>query len=125
MINREKASTTRKQISRLKSKRYKLEAYLLRNHDMIQASLVKRFLGTSTAKREKGYWYLSRAVKGKTVLNYVKLNELEKVGRKTSEWKKYSSSLSELVKINKNIEQLLRELGDIQSEEKNKAKKKK
>ena len=125
MINKEKASTIRKKISGLKSKRYKLEAYLLRSHDMIQASLVKRFLGTSTAKREKGYWYLSRAVAGKTVLNYVKLNELEKVSRKTSEWKKYSSSLSELVKINKAIEQLLRELGDIQSEEKNNPKNKK
>jgi len=124
MINKEKASTIRKKISGLKSKRYKLEAYLLKSHDMIQASLVKRFLGTSSNKREKGYWYLSRAIEGKTVLNYVKLNELEKVSRKTAQWKKYSSSLSELVKINNAIEKLLRELGDIQSEEKNNPKKK-
>ena len=86
---------------------------------MIPACLVKRYLGTSQKKRGRAYWYLSRRVDGRTVLRYVKLAELDKIKRGTGAWREYSAGLREWVKINRQIEKLLQELGRLQSEEYN------
>lgn len=116
MEKREKASIIRKQINQLKIGRAKLEEKLLKSWRMVRACLVKRHLGTSHKKRRKPYWYLSWVVEGKTVLKYVKMEQLDKISRQTQTWKEFSAALSQWVKVNRQIEKLLRQLGRIQSE---------
>jgi len=101
----------------LRKQRDKLEEELLKRRHMIRASLVKRFLGTTEKKRERAYWYLSRAMAGKTMLSYVRFSDLWKVSKKTKAWKEFSSTLAQWVKVTRYLEKLLRQLGEMQSEE--------
>ncbi len=117
MINQKQASSNRKRIVELRRQQDKLEEKLLKRRDMIRASLVKRFLGTREEKRKKPYWYLSRAIAGKTILRYVRFSDLWKVSKKTKAWKDFSSTLAEWVKVTRHLEKLLRQLGEMQSEE--------
>lgn len=114
---KEEASLTRKKIAELRTERNNLEEKLLRRRHMIQASLVKRFLGTRERKRKKPYWYLSRAIEGKTILSYVRFSDLIKIKKKAGAWKEFSSTLAQWVKVTGHLERLLRHLGEVQSEE--------
>ncbi len=116
MKNQKQASLSRKRIVELRKQRDKLEEKLLKRRDMIRASLVKRFLGTTEKKRERAYWYLSRAIAGKTILKYVRFGDLGKVSKKTKAWKEFSSTLAQWVKVTRYLEKLLRQLGEMQSE---------
>ena len=117
MEKRRQASLTRKRIAELRRERDRLEEKLLRRRHMIQASLVKRFLGNRERKRKKPYWYLSRAIQGKTILSYVRFSDLIKIKKKARAWKEFSSTLSQWVKVTRHLERLLRHLGEVQSEE--------
>lgn len=107
----------RLEILKLKAEREKLEKILMKRRIMIDACLIKRYLGTKHNKRGKPYYYLSWKEEGqKTKLEYVKEFDLYQVKKKTSQWKEFSCAMSKWIKISKAIEKNFRELGKLQIE---------
>lgn len=99
------------QLSRSRKKRDRLERIISRSGAMINASFVKVYLGTRQKKRKRPNYYLSWKEEGKTQLRYVRKDEIAVVGVKASRWKEYKKALAQLVKVNRQVERLLREWG--------------
>jgi len=99
------------ELSRLRKKRERLERVISRSGAMINASLVEVYLGTKAKKRSKPNYYLSWKESGKTRLRYVKKQEKEFVTKEALRWREYKEGLVELIKINRRVENLLREWG--------------
>ncbi len=117
------ASSIRRRISQLRHDLAQVEERLLRRRRMIRACLLERFLGTTAVKRKKPSWYLSRKVEGRTVLTYVRLRDLERVRKRTEAWREFSRLLTGWVRIREELERLLRALGEAESEQYAKGKK--
>ena len=111
-------SQIRREILKLKEEREQAEKVLMRRRRMIDACLIKRYLGTKRKKRAKPAYYLSWKESGqKTKLEYVKEFALYQVKKKTSQWKEFSYAMSKWIKISKAIGKNFRELGKLQIEE--------
>ena len=105
-------SRIRQRVDRLFAQRQKLERTLLRQrHGMLDACLVARGGLAGGKVRKTPAFYLSRKVQGKTKLTYVRKEELPAVRRQTDRWRQFSCALAEWVKVNEEIEKLLRALG--------------
>jgi len=99
------------QLTRLRKKRGHLERIISRSGAMINASFVKVYLGTRRKKRKRPNYYLSWKEGGKTQLRYVRKDEIAVIGVKAWRWKEYKRALAQLVKVNCQVEKLLREWG--------------
>jgi hypothetical protein len=117
MNDRVYASRIRQLISKRLKERQFIERSLLKHREMIAACLIARHLGSSQEKRKIPSYYLSGKVSGKTLLRYVKKDDLGRVRRGVEAWREFSSSLSRWRKLNNEIEKLFRKLGKVQSEE--------
>jgi hypothetical protein len=115
-MNRKKASKIRQKITMLRKERKRFEESALKHRRMIDACLIERYLGTSKRKRTTPAFYLSRKIKGKTKLKYVKKAELTQVRRKTDAWREYSLLIQRISALNYRIEKLFRQLGKSQIE---------
>ncbi len=117
MINKEEASRIRQAIFRKSKDRDFIEKVLLKHREeMITGCLIARNLGTALEKRKTPSYYLSGKVSGKTVLKYVKKDNLEGIRKRCEAWREFSSSIAKWRKLSKEVEELFRELGRVQSE---------
>lgn len=107
-------SGVRKTIGALRAKRKKLEAGLLRSRRMLDACLIERYALAGGKRRRSPAYYLSRKVGGKTKLTYVQKAERARVRRATEAWREFSSAMAQWVKVNRQLEGGLRQLGRVQ-----------
>lgn len=91
----------------LKARRTALEYIALAPHPMVQGSIIPRrfrkgqaiayYLGIPTPR---GSWH-----------RYIRKDELDHFRRRTDHWREYARAMAEWVRLNKEIEPLLRQLG--------------
>ena len=101
MTGRSSASQLRLQIVALKAKRQRLEHTLLRRGRMLDACLVER-RGLAGGKQRK------------TKLTYVRKREIEGVCAAADAWRAFSRAVARWVKVNQDMEALIRRLGRVQ-----------
>ncbi|MFH1525379.1 MAG: hypothetical protein ABIG69_01830 [Bacteroidota bacterium] len=109
-------SRIRKQLAELCLRRERLEKKLLaRQRSMIAACLVVRLELAGGKLRKTPAFYLSRKLKGKTKLTYVRKNQLAAVRQGADRWREFASTLAEWVKLIALMEKLFRDLGKAQT----------
>lgn len=119
-MNLKKISMHRKRIAVLKKKRDELEKIVMRRAPMVAASFMPRRL------RKGGplVYYLSASIEGKSRHRYIRKEEVEYWRKRAMEWRKFIKAMSLWVKVNKEIEKRLREIGRLRCEELPKGKRK-
>jgi hypothetical protein len=111
-----KPSRICRQLAELRLRREKLEKKLLAcQQSMIEACLVARLELAGGKLRKTPAFYLSRKLKGKTKLTYVRKNQLAAVRQGADRWREFSSTLAEWVKLIARMEKLFRDLGKAQT----------
>jgi len=111
------ASRLRQQIVGLRSERARLEHQLLKRRRMLRATFVERYLSTGDGKRRTPAYYLSFLREGRTVQKYVRLQAVSKVRPKTQAWSEYYHLLARWVKLNQQLADVWRKLGQAQADE--------
>ena len=111
------ASRLRQQIAELRSERTRLECRLLKRRRMLRATFVERYLSTGDGKRTTPAYYLSFLREGRTVQKYVRLQTVSKVRPRTEAWSEYYHLLARWVKLNQQLADVWRELGQAQTDE--------
>jgi len=111
------ARRLRQQLAELRSERTRLEDRLLKRRRMLRAALVERYLSTGDGKRKTPAYYLSFLREGRTVQKYVRLQIVSKVRPKTQAWSEYYHLLARWVKLNQQMADVWRELGQAQADE--------
>lgn len=118
-MNFEEISIHRKKISILKKERDRFEEIAIGRSPMVAASFIPRRL----RKDAPLVYYLSASIDGKTRHRYVRKGKIEYWRKRASEWQKFIKAMSSWVKVNKEIEKELREIGRLRCEELPKGKK--
>jgi hypothetical protein len=111
------ASRLRQQLVGLRSERVRLEHQLLKRRRMLRATFVERYLSTGDGKRKTPAYYLSFLHEGRTVQKYVRLQTVSKVRPRTQAWSEYYHLLARWVKLNQQLADVWRELGQAQADE--------
>jgi hypothetical protein len=111
------ASRLRQQIAKLRSQRARLEYRLLKRRRMLRAAFVERYLSTGDGKRKTPAYYLSFLREGRTVQKYVRLRTVSEVRPRTQAWSEYYHLLARWVKLNQQMADVWRELGQAQADE--------
>jgi len=111
------ASRLRQQLAGLRSERARLEFQLLKRRRMLRATFVERYLSAGDAKRKTPAYYLSFLHEGRTVQKYVRLAKAHEVGRRCQAWSEYYHLLARWVKLNQQLADVWRELGQAQADE--------
>ena len=111
------ASRLRQQLVGLRSERARLEHRLLKRRRMLRAAFVERYLSTGDGKRKTPAYYLSFLREGRTVQKYVRLQTVSKVRPRTQAWSEYYHLLARWVKLNQQLADVWRELGQAQADE--------
>lgn len=108
-------SRIRQHIAILRLQRERLERKLMAHRrGMIDACLIARKELAGGKLRKSPAFYLSRKIKGKTKLTYVRKVDLAGVRRATDGWREFSSALADWVKLTERIQKLFRDLGQAQ-----------
>jgi hypothetical protein len=111
------ASRLRQQLVGLRSERARLERQLLKRRRMLRAAFVERHLSAGDGKRKTPAYYLSFLREGRTVQKYVRLQTVSKVRPRTQAWSEYYHLLARWVKLNQQLADVWRELGQAQADE--------
>jgi len=111
------ASRLRQQIAGLRSERARLEYRLLKRRRMLRAAFVERYLSTGDGRRKTPAYYLSFLHEGRTVQKYVRLQAVSKVRPRSRAWSEYYHLLARWVKLNQQMADVWRELGQAQADE--------
>lgn len=111
------ASRLRQQVAELRSQRARFEYRLLKRRRMLRATFVERYLSAGAGKRKTPAYYLSFLREGRTVQKYVRLGSVAKVRPRTEAWSEYYHLLARWVKLNQQLADVWRELGQAQAEE--------
>ena len=111
------ARRLRQQLTELRSERTRLEDRLLKRRHMLRAALVERYLSTGDGKRKTPAYYLSFLREGRTVQKYVRLRTVSKVRPRTQAWSEYYHLLARWVKLNQQMADVWRELGQAQADQ--------
>ena len=116
-------SDLRQEISILREERVKAENRLMQAKDMLASSLILRrvICGNPNCKCQKGklhgpYPYLSEKIKGKTRLTYVRKKDLEKVEKKTEEYRLFQKRLEYVRHLNRRIDDLFKRIREMKIE---------
>ena len=109
------ASRLRQQIGELRSERARLEYRLLRRRRMLRATLVERCLSAGDGRRKAPACYLSFLREGRTGERYVRLRSVTKVRPRTEAWSEYYHRLARWVKLNQQLADVWRELGQAEA----------
>jgi hypothetical protein len=115
-MNRDEASRLRQQTHVLRKERDRIEAALLKRRQMLRASFLVRFLGTSTSKRTKPAFYLAFRRQGRPVFRYVPAQGHRAVKAKADAWGEYRRLVAAWVKNARKLEAVYRKLGEAQAE---------
>lgn len=117
-------SDLRQEISILREERLKAENRLMQAKDMLPCSLILRkvLCGNPSCKCQKGklhgpYPYLSEKRKGKTRLTYIRKRDLEKVERKTEEYRLFQKRFEYVRHLNRRIDDLFKRIREMRIEE--------
>ncbi len=122
-------SDLRQEISILREERLKAENRFMGAKEMLACSLILRrvLCGNPSCKCHKGkphgpYPYLSKKVKGKTRLTYIRKGDLEKIERKTEEYRLFQKRLEYVRHLNKRIDDLFKRIREMKIKESRKTK---
>ena len=102
------------------SEKLKAENRLMGAKEMLASSLILRkvICGNPNCKCQKEklhgpYPYLSEKVKGKTHLTYIRKRDLEKIEKKTDEYRLFQKRLEYIRHLNKRIDQLFKRIREM------------
>ena len=116
-------SDLRQEISILREERLKAENRLMQAKEMFPCCLILRkvICGNPNCACQKGklhgpYPYLSEKVKGKTRLTYVRKKDLEKVEKKTEEYRLFQKRLEYVRHLNRRIDDLFKRIREMKIE---------
>jgi len=107
MLNHAQLSSLRQKVHNLKGRRSTLERLAMQRHHMLAASLLERRFRPSAPAA----YYLSIPSPLTSRHRYVRKAEVEVVRRQTAAWREFSQALAEWVRVNQDIERLLRQIG--------------
>src|SRR2546427_9462259 len=89
------AEQLRRQIRTLQAERRSLESKLMQPQPMLAASLIERFLRAGDTLRAAPAYYLSRSEHGRSMLTYVKKEELAVVRQHCTAYRAFQQNLKE------------------------------
>jgi len=108
------------EISILREERLKAENRLIGAKEMLPCSLILRkvICGNPNCKCQEGklhgpYAYLSEKRKGKTYLTYIRKRDLEKIERKTEEYRLFQKRLEYVRDLDRRIDDLFKRIGEM------------
>ncbi len=105
-------SLLRKKIHLLKGKRSQWERIALGRSPMVPASLLARRLRPGAP----AVYYLSASIQGESRHRYVRRGEMDYYRQRAQAWQKFQKAMASWVKVNKEVEKALRELGRLRCE---------
>ena len=105
-------STHRKKVSLLRRKRSQLERIAMERSSLVPASFMPRRLKAGGPVA----YYLSASIRGESRHRYVRRGEVEYWRKRALAWRKFMQAMASWVKVNKEIEKELREIGRIRCE---------
>ena len=108
----ERISLYRKKVQILMSKRNRLERVAMGRSPMVAASFMPRRM------RPGGpvVYYLSASIKGESRHRYIRRGEVEHWRKRASAWRRFMKAMVSWVKVSKEIEKELREIGKLRGE---------
>jgi hypothetical protein len=111
-MNLAKISLHRKKVEILVRKRNHLERIAMGRSPMVAASFMPRRL------RPGGpvVYYLSASIKGESRHRYIRKGEVEYWRKRASAWRRFMKAMVSWVKVSKEIEKELREIGKLRGE---------
>jgi hypothetical protein len=111
-MNLAKISLHRKKVEILVRKRNHLERIAMGRSPMVAASFMPRRL------RPGGpvVYYLSASIKGESRHRYIRKGEVEYWHKRASAWRRFMKAMVSWVKVSKEIEKELREIGKLRGE---------
>ena len=112
-MNTKKISFHRKKISILRQKRNRLEDIAMGRSPMVAASFMARRLKPNAPL----VYYLSASIAGQSRHRYVRKGEVEYWRKRAYAWKEFIKAVASWVKVNRQIEKELREIGVLRCEE--------
>ena len=116
-------SDLRQGISILREERLKVENRLMGAKDMLASSLILRkvICGNPNCKCREGklhgpYPYLSEKIEGKTHLTYIRKRDIEKIEKKTQEYRLFQKGLEYVRHLNRRIDDLFKRIREMRIE---------
>jgi hypothetical protein len=113
VVNIKKLSIHRKKIRILRQKRNRLEETAMGRSPMVAASFMARRLRPDAPL----VYYLSASIAGQSRHRYVRKGEVEYWRKRAYGWKEFIKAIASWVKVNRQIERELREIGKLRCEE--------
>jgi len=107
-MNKRQLSALRKRLHQLMDERAGYEQTAMDSGPMVAASLLER---TFRPDQPQPYCYLSASVNGKSRQRYVPLAQAHTWRRRAERWQHFSQAMAGWVKVNRDIETILRSLG--------------
>ncbi len=98
----------RQEVRNLKGRRATLEGIAMGFIPMLPASLLERRF----RRGGPAAYYLSIPHSGSSRHRYVRKAQVDRIRRQTDAWREFSQAMAEWVRINGNIERLLRRMGE-------------
>jgi len=111
-MNRERISIHRKRVALLRKKRDRLERIAMGRSAMVAASFLPRRFRPGGPM----VYYLSASIQGESRHRYIRKGEVEYWHQRASSWKRFIQAMASWVKVNKEIERQLREIGRLRCE---------
>ena len=111
-MNLKALSFHRKKGSLLIRKRAQLERIAMGRSPMVAASFMPRRLRPGAPV----VYYLSASIQGESRHRYVRKGEVEYWRKRALAWRRFMKAMASWVKVNKEIERELREIGRLRSE---------
>ena len=111
-MNLKRLSLLRKKIHLLKGKRNQWERIALGRSPMVPASLLARRLRPGAP----AVYYLSASIQGESRHRYVRQGEVDYYRQRAQAWQKFQQALASWVKVSKEVEKTLRQLGRLRCE---------
>ena len=116
-------SDLRQEIVTLREERQKAENRLMQAKEMLSLCLVWRKIicGNPSCKCQEGkphgpYPYLSEKIEGKTRLTYIRKRDLEKIEKKTEEYRLFQKRLEYVRHLNRRIDDLFKRIREMRIE---------
>jgi hypothetical protein len=108
----EKISTHRKRVSILRRQRDRFERIAMERYPMVAASFISRRIRLSAPI----VYYLSASINGESRHRYVRKGDVEYWRKRAYAWRRFIKAIASWVKVNREIEKELREIGRLRCE---------
>ena len=111
-MNLKQLSLLRKKVRLLQGKRSQWERIALGRLPMVPASLLARRLRPGAPV----VYYLSASIQGESRHRYVRRGEVDYYRQRSQAWQKFQKAMASWVRVNKEIEKGLRQIGRLRCE---------